>query len=66
MGIDNLYVWVYHYEIAEGEAKVKHTTYRTQDSIQKCGGVALHKTGKQVPGYEVTDGIWKPDRTPIT
>lgn len=65
MGIADLYIWVYQFEVSENGTHTRHTVYRTRDSIEKRGGVILHQTGKQVPGYEITEGMWKPDRTPL-
>ena len=65
MSVDNLYVWVYQFEAPENGAMVRHNAYRTRESIEKRGGTLLHQTGKQVPGYEVTEGMWKPDRNPV-
>ena len=65
MGIDNLYVWVYQFDAPENGSTVRHTVYRTQESIEARGATMLYQTGKQVPGYEVTEGLWKPDRNPV-
>jgi hypothetical protein len=43
---------------------VRNTCYRTRESVESRRGVILHGTGKQVPGYEVVDGLWRPDRYP--
>ena len=66
MGVDNLYLWVYQFEAPENGAPVRHMTYRTSESIEKGGGTVIHQTAKQVPGYEITEGMWKPDRNPVT
>jgi hypothetical protein len=65
MGMDNLYVWVYQYEAPENGNPVRHNSYRTRESVESRGGAILHATGKQVPGYEVTEGLWRPDRNPV-
>lgn len=65
MGLDNLYVWVYQFEVIENGVPVRFSVYRTQESVEARGGRILHATGKQVPGYEVTEGMWKPDRNPV-
>ena len=61
-----LYVTVYQFEAPEGGVMIRHTVYRTRESIERRGGSMLHRTGKQVPCYEVAEGMWKPDRNPVT
>ena len=65
MSVDDLYVWVYQFHAPENGSPVRYTVYRTQESIEQRGGTILHQTGKQVPGYEITEGMWKPDRNPV-
>ena len=65
MSLDTLYVWVYQFEASEGENMVRHSSYRTRESIEKRGGRILHQTGRQVLGHEVTEGLWRPDRNPV-
>ena len=65
MGLDDLYVWVYQYEASDNGVTVRHRLFRTRESIEKRGAAILHQTARQVPGYEITDGIWRPDRNPV-
>ena len=60
MGLDELYVWVYHYEAPEDEAESEPVSYRTRESIETRGGSVLPDTARQVPGYEIIEGLWKP------
>jgi hypothetical protein len=60
-----LYVTVYQFETAENGVTVRHTGYRTRESIEKRGGSMLHRTGKQVSGDEIIEGLWKADPTPV-
>ena len=68
--VSDLYTWVYQYEMVEarlGTETVRHTTFRTRDSILAKGGTPLSHTARQVRAYEVdTSGMWKPDRNPVT
>ena len=61
---DAMYATVYQFEALENGVMVRHTVYRTCESIKKRGGAILHETAKLVLGSEVMEGMWKPDRNP--